>query len=206
MRALALCLGIGIVLTAACGGSSSGSKSPNANGRDPKTGYCTVSASGESCAGVAAFDACAASSCDAQAKAALGNSYASGSFSGPCRDYMNCMLACPCDTTASACETNCLAVAAANASCATPGLALQACIASSCGAPVCSSGTGTGTSTGTSAGGSTCAQAQACCTSLSALAGASVAALQAACAQMASYTETQCSQAIAAIQAAGYCK
>ncbi|HEX7599730.1 MAG TPA: hypothetical protein VF518_16050 [Polyangia bacterium] len=145
MRALALCLGFGILLTVACGGSSN----KNSNGRDSKTGMCSAVA-GQTCTGVDAYDSCVTTACDAEAKAALGSGYASGSYSGPCADYMKCVLACPCDATATSCQTNCYSKVTSNAACMTPAIALSTCIDSAaCAEPVCSGGTSTGTGGGT---------------------------------------------------------
>ena len=154
MRVLVRYLGIGMLVTTACGsgGSSKNGGLQNSNGRNSLTGQCTGSTSSQTCTGEDAYAQCLETACDAQLKTALGNGYASGSFSGPCAPYISCELACPCDATASACDNNCyMTDVTRNASCSVAFSAISVCsLGSGCTLPVCTANTtGAATSTAT---------------------------------------------------------
>jgi len=200
MRTLTLCLGIGILLTTACGSSNS-KPGTNANGRNAVSGQCTTSAT-QTCTGEDAYATCLESNCDSQLKAMLGSGYASGSFSGACAAFMNCELACPCDATAATCESTCTTTnLLGDSNCAAAAMAVETCsTAAGCVQGVCTATTPTSTGPGTTTGTGSCAQVQACCATMAGTAYA------ASCAQVSSGGEAACAQAYAAWVQAGLCK
>lgn len=204
MRALAICLGIVILLTAACSGGSSSKSGTNANGRDPKSGLCVAG-----CTGSDAYDTCAIAACDAQGQAAFGSGYQSGSYSGPCGNvYMTCVLACRCDGSVAAtnCQSACYTNALADTACATALLALFTCVENAgCVQPVCPTITGTSTSTSTDTSTLTpnCTKAVNCCTTLTAT--AEGAAYQGTCAQVAAFNDAECVQFLSTVQQYNLC-
>jgi len=230
MRAVVGCLGVGILVGAACGGGSSTSKSTgtstsisgptNSNGRNSLTGQCAGSTSSQICTGEDAYVQCFEAACNTQLKAAFGSGYATGSVSGPCAPYLACELACPCDATAAACESNCYATDVTNnANCSGALLALTSCaLSSGCQSPVCATNsTGTGTNTATLANTGTltsttsstnttttnCAALQGCCATL--LAGEQAAAYQQTCNQLTTYGDAVCLQVLSGWEQAGLC-
>ena len=170
MRTFGTFWAVGIaVLAVGCGSSSS---SKNSNGRDNVTGSCANA----TCAAANAFTQCIETNCSTQIVAALGSGYASGSFSGPCAQYQNCKLACPCDATATTCEGTCaLQYLTAGSACSTAYNAVQTCgetvALGACASSVatCPTSTATGTGTGTTTtttSGTNCVALQTCCTKM----------------------------------------
>ena len=241
MRALGCCIGIGILVTAACGGGSGSSStstgartssngSTNSNGRNQLTGQCTGQTSSETCAGEDAYVQCLETACDSQLKGAFGSTYASGLPSGPCGPYIACELVCPCDATASACESNCYATDVTNnASCSAAFLAVSSCVLNAaCTTPVCATtaaatntttsintrtltntatsiNTRTLTSTASSTNTATpnCAALTSCCDTL--VAGPQAAAYEPTCNQLASYGDAVCLQVLSGWEQSGVC-
>jgi hypothetical protein len=162
-------------VAAGCGGGSSNNGTSSSGRSASSGGMCPgSSSSGEVCTGEEAYANCELSACGTEYKACFGANYASGNYAGgACADWMNCMMACPCDATATTCETNCsmTLATAAGQTCMTCLLSLQACTdtgaGASCTQPVCTStntttSTATSTSTTTSTG-TNCAALAACC-------------------------------------------
>ncbi len=158
---------------AGCGGSSSSS-----NGRTGANGgQCPASSNGKTCTGEAAYQTCITNACGTQAKTCFGNNYASGDFSGSiCADYMGCVMKCPCDSTATTCETSCSTqylATTAGAACMSCVTTLGYCVAQSgCTQPVCTTTstntntTTTTTTTTTTSTGTNCVALQTCCTKM----------------------------------------
>jgi len=149
-----------LVLPTACGGGGSGDKS-----KLPGSCYGT---SGQTCTGTSEYESCVIKACDAKIVACWGSGYQSGSFSGPCADVMNCMLACPCDANYSSCQQTCAMKMMSNTACQTCSLEVSTCMqGSGCKQPVC---TGTGVDQGSLqkdggvSGG--CATLAACCATI----------------------------------------
>ncbi len=135
-------------------GGSGGSGTGGSGGCDP------AKQGGNDCP---AYTNCAQSKCDAEYKDCLGASYKTGSFAGgKCETYMNCVVACNCDTT---CTQKCQMDATCQTCMTTT---LSGCVTSQCSAELqqCA-GTGGATGTGGASGGGTCADLAACCASLS---------------------------------------
>jgi hypothetical protein len=183
-------------VAAGCGGGSSNGTS--SSGRTGSTGgQCPSSSSGQTCTGEDAYNTCMMAACGAEYKACFGNNYASGNFTGGvCADWVNCMLKCPCDATATTCETNCnmSLTTAAGQPCMTCVLSLSACVetgaGAACTAPVC---TPTGTATNTATNTVTLTTTS---TTTTTSTGTNCAALQACCAKMADATmKTACQSA-----------
>lgn len=190
-------------LAMGCGdGDKNGTSS---GGRDPANGgACPASSSGQVCTGEEAYANCVMAACGAQYKTCFGANYASGTYAGPCGSYLTCMMSCPCDATATTCETGCTTQVASNTECMTCLLTLASCVqGTGCTEPVCQT-TATATSTATSTQTSTgtgCAALQACCASMpSALASACQSALTSA-----GGVDTTCSSVLTSFQSAGYC-
>lgn len=165
-RALCSCLlAVAITATLACGSDSS------STGGTKKGSFTSSCNSGSPCtADTSAYEQCLIGKCDGELSACYGPSYKSGSFSGPCGEYTNCILACPCDTAYNSCMMQCYPKA--TQACADCGKQVTACInASGCQSP-CSGDAGSaggGAGQGGSAGASgtvTCAQLAECCQSL----------------------------------------
>jgi len=167
MRTFGTLLAVALLVSAAgCGGGSSSGNYTSPTGRSPATGgQCPGSTSGQTCTGEQAYYDCLTKACGTEAKACFGNNYLKGDYTGgSCSDFMTCMMACPCDSTADACTTQCAVtyvMSAAGAACATCTTTLQACTTlAACTAPVCTTGTTTTTTTST---GTNCAALQTCC-------------------------------------------
>ena len=173
-------------------------------------GSCS-SASTQVCTGEEAYSACFNKACSAQITACYGPNYASGKYAGSCGTFMNCLAACPCDSTATSCETTCASQLITDMTCSTCLQTLSNCTKTAgCVEPVCSgstpdaavSGPQTGVDGGTSAAGG-CAAALKCCAALSAKYGA--AAEQPCKAQVAASTDTECAALVAQYKPMGLC-
>jgi len=107
-------------------------------------------------------DKCMTSKCDAEARAAFGNGYMSGNFTGgACADLMTCMTKCDCSD--SGCQMGC--AASPPEACKQAAEAMETCQSANC-ASLCKENGGGGGSA--DAGGSTalgpeCSKLKACC-------------------------------------------
>jgi hypothetical protein len=195
------------------------------------TGFCSGSTALTCTGDQAAYEQCIFANCNAQAVAAFGAGYSSGSFAGTCGAMMNCQLACPCDATANGCELGCVqAVLTGGSTCMDALLALRTCYtAAGCVTPSCTPNTtGIATDTSTSVGTATytnlgtatatytnistatatggCAAAAQCCATIVAAGGPGAAQAQQECAVISSLPPASCNQLLATWQTAGYCK
>ena len=210
MRTLGIFLAVGILaVVAGCGGSSTSGGldggGSSTTGRTPSNGGQCPGSTGQSCTNESAYQSCLLNACGTEYKAALGNNFASGNFTGsPCADFMNCQLKCPCDATATTCEATCATTYAASGStCFTALMAVEACVVgnTSC---TCTPATNTNTNTNTNTStGTGCTAAQACCASLGTTYGASVA--QQCATALAGQTDAACTQLVASYKQAGVC-
>jgi hypothetical protein len=143
---------VGVVGIACSSSSNNGAAGPG-SGNGMFVDNCTSTGAPQTCTGTAQFDSCIMGACDTQIQAALGPSYASGTFTGPCASYLNCFKGCPCNANYPACRTAC--GQQMTAACQAPGLALNNCMsAAPCTDPVCTStGAGGGAGAGGYAGG-----------------------------------------------------
>jgi hypothetical protein len=129
-----------------------------------------------------AYANCLIGKCDTQFQACYGPGYKSGTFSGPCATYLNCVTKCGCGDTA------CRAACTVGSECTTClGSVANCALSSGCALPVCNgtggtagagtggtAGTGTGGTAGTGTGGAggtgggtgNCAALNACCASI----------------------------------------
>ena len=197
------------------GGSSGGSGGPDGGGsantgRSPATGgQCPAgSATGQVCTGEEAYNTCLSNTCGTQIAACLGSGYLQGSFTGPCSDYINCTMKCPCDANATTCENTCSTqYLTANSTCYSCMLTLAGCVLSSgCTAPDCATNTNTTTTTTTTTTtGTSCAALSACCPSLVALAGGAMTAEQCQLG-FSAITDAECAQLLTSYKAGGICK
>ena len=194
MRSFGTFLAVGILaLAAGCGDSSSSSGFTSPTGR---TGASAGAAcKNQSCAAEDTYFSCLVGKCDVQAKTCFGDSYASGTFAGTCKDYIACNMSCPCDANGTACLAACYL--AATTDCLTCLGAVQGCQATSgCGAlPTCTSDAAT--STGTS-----CATLAACCPTMAPNTGVTVAQCQAG---IAGLPDATCATELASAKSVGLC-
>ena len=207
MRPFGTFLAVGfLILTVGCGDSSSSTGYTSPTGRTAASGG--LECKSQNCAAQDTYYTCAASKCEAQAKACFGPSYASGTFGGPCQSLIACTMACPCDANGDACILGC--EAATTLDCATCAATIPTCAATNgCGTqpadctPVSTqtSDAGTAKNDSSTVTGSGCAAAQACCTALGASLGATYG--QECQAGIAGLTDAQCTAAMAAYQT--YC-
>jgi hypothetical protein len=185
-----------LVVSMGCGSSSNDNKS--SGGRSPASGgMCPASSSGQTCTGEQAYLDCLQAACGTQYKDCFGNDYMSGVFGGKCGDYLTCLMACPCDATASSCESNCTNLVLTNAACQTCLLTMGLCTqGAGCQQPC----QGTGIDAGPAAG-ANCTALAACCSSLDAsLAPTCQTALAAA-----GGVETTCSTILGGFKSANLC-
>lgn len=227
MRSTFVLVAFAATLASGCGGGSDGnSGTSGVNGRSAATaGLCPA---GASCPAEKTYETCVVGKCDAEYKAAFGNGYASGTFTGgACASLLNCYMKCPCDTTARSCELACYTQR--DATCDVAMAALTTCVmGSGCAYPVCAdAGTGTvptstltstltststltltqtstATSTATEATTGSCAAVGACCAKL--IAGSSAATYQQTCQIITSYGEATCAQILSGWVSAGVCQ
>lgn len=142
-------LSITFALAAGCGGEEEAQESPLAKLS------CTTDTGPCSQAEVNQYGACIADRCDAAYQACFGATYRTGSFSGPCGTYYNCLGRCGCND--SACRVACgvapttcqVCIANKIATCANS----SACQRPSCSGPA-------------PPGGNTCADLLRCCQSI----------------------------------------
>jgi hypothetical protein len=197
MRTFSTFLAVGILALAAGCGSSSSSSSTGYTSPTGRTGSSAGAVcKNQSCAAEDTYFSCLAGKCDAQAKTCFGDSYASGTFAGTCKDYIACNMGCPCDATGTACLAACFL--AATTDCVTCLGAVQGCQGtSSCGAqpPTCTSDAATST-------GTNCAALSACCPTMAAAAGVTVQQCQSGIALL---PDATCAQQLAAAKSAGLC-
>jgi hypothetical protein len=191
-----LAAGIFAVLVG-CGSSSSnggsGSGRTGSNG-----GLCPGSSKGQTCTGEAEYASCTVAACRAEYEACYGSNFASGNFTGStCADLMACQLKCPCDATATTCESSCRSqYAPLGSACLSALGALTVCVAANtaptgtCVSAVCTGGTPTATG---------CAAALQCCQALAAAYGES--AVQQCAAMLAGQTDEACNQLITTYKA-----
>jgi hypothetical protein len=110
------------------GGASGGSSIVVPGGvRDLATTQCT-STSGGTCPVPSSYLQCLESSCGTNLTACYYSDGVSSAAGGACRSYANCMLACPCNSGRSNCETSCMqSYAMADPTCSTCMLNLLGC-------------------------------------------------------------------------------
>jgi hypothetical protein len=174
---VAAMLAMPFVALIACS-SDSNSGTP-AGGKGTFTSSCT--STGQPCtADQTAYEQCLINKCDADYAACFGAGYKSGAFGGPCGPYVQCVLACPCDSNHATCEQNCFPKATSE--CMTCGQTVDTCennsgcvdpCAGSGGGGQGGSGQGGSGQGGTGLGGTggtgttvTCAQLKDCCAKL----------------------------------------
>jgi hypothetical protein len=195
--------GIDSGIATGTGGTTSGGRSA--------LGSCSSSSS-QVCTGEEAYSTCITQACSAQITACYGPAYASGTYAGACTTFLKCQAACPCDSTATTCETNCTSQFMTDATCMTCLQTYSACVKTSgCVAPVCTGSTTpdasvsvppTGVDGGTAAAAG-CAEALKCCTALTAKYGA--AAGQTCQSTVATSTDAVCATLVAQYKPLGMC-
>lgn len=169
-------LAVSAIAIVACGDDDSDGGGGGGGGGNKQTGcYGTP---GQTCTGTAEYETCINGACNSDFVACYGAGYKTGSFSGPCADYVNCTMACACDANYSSCSQAC--VSKMTSDCQSCAMKLGTCVqGASCTKPVCTGG-GTGGSAGNpgtgggggsagSTGGTieTCADLAACCAKVS---------------------------------------
>jgi len=127
------------ISTGGSAGGATGSIAVRGGNRDVATAQCTSTSAGGGCPFTAADLQCVQGPCGSNLRAC---------YQGPtgiCGDYAACMLACPCDSGRSACESSCLQTKAlSNADCASCALDLVSCYSKNgCVLPTCAGGTTT---------------------------------------------------------------
>jgi hypothetical protein len=96
--------------------------------RDLATGQCTT-VSGGACMTPSSSITCAHDHCEATLRDCYYPTTTTGSFTGQCAAYGNCLLGCPCDGRKATCENGCLQnYASPNADCSTCLLNLGVCM------------------------------------------------------------------------------
>lgn len=196
-----------LVGLAGCGGGGSDNGGLSSTGRDPAIGGQCQGRTGQTCTGQDAYVACYSKACGPQLAASFGSGSAKGDFTGgACADLMKCLLACPCDATAGACEVTCGQTYAMTGTCASSMLALSTCSQTAgCTVPACTGGTGTtattstGIGTGTATGGG-CPALKACCATLT------NATFITQCNAAVAAGEAVCGEILQVFQISGYCK
>ena len=120
-------LAVGMCLAAmACGGDDSdsgGGTGGGTAGTGGGSGGCDPVGGSNDCP---AYVDCAQDKCMAEYKQCLGDNFMSGTFGGPCKTYMECVVGCNCDAT---CQQGCTMDASCQ-SCMTGPLAQ--CVTSNC--------------------------------------------------------------------------
>jgi hypothetical protein len=89
------------------GTSGSGTLAVPGGARDLATAQC-IAASGGTCPVPADYINCLRSKCGDKVTACYFSDGVSAAAGGACKDYANCMLACPCNSGRSSCEQSCL--------------------------------------------------------------------------------------------------
>jgi hypothetical protein len=146
------------------GGGGGGGGTANITAEQAAMGACNsdVAKEDQTCTGVAEYNACVETSCEAGYKACLGENYKMGDNTGsPCETYFACLKAAP-----NKCENTC----AQDGACTSCFASEFASCTSSCTLPSCMMNATAGTSGGSAGmgGGSlTCDQVLACCNKLS---------------------------------------
>jgi hypothetical protein len=195
-----LALGLGLTVAfVACGGDDSddgASGSSGTSGSGGSTGGCDPVNGDNECP---AYVDCAEQNCMAEYKQCLGDDFMSGTFGGPCADYMNCVVPCNCDTD---CTQACYPkMQGACQDCMTGPLA--SCITSNCmdELQACQGGSTGGTGGGGTTGGG-CDDLKACCDSLT---GADQTQCQSTYDQIKAGGDAACGTLLQTYQASGKC-
>jgi hypothetical protein len=127
------------------GGSSGGSLAVPGGTRDLATAQCTKT-TGNTCPVPGDYIGCLQSKCGSTLTSCYYSDGVSTAAGGQCKDYANCMLACPCDSKRSACEDACRQnYAMANPSCSSCLVNLAICSSTNgCALPTTCSANTTG--------------------------------------------------------------
>jgi hypothetical protein len=88
-------------------GAGGGTGGGTLTGRPLLDDPCSASGVPQTCPGGAIYGQCVKDRCDAQLKAAYGDGYATGSFTGPCASYAMCVQGCSCNAGFGACKVGC---------------------------------------------------------------------------------------------------